>query len=70
MLPATPNSHPTTVSVDGPDVFPFLANGGEMGRLVRELDSSKTSLGPLNNWPQSLRTTLSIVLGAKLPMRL
>ncbi len=49
---------------------PFLTGGGEMGQLIRTLDWSQTSLGPVSTWPQSLRTTLSIMLNAKLPMGL
>lgn len=47
--------------------YPFLSVGGEMGRLTREKDWSKTSLGAVDRWPQSLRTTLSIVLRSKFP---
>jgi PAS domain S-box-containing protein len=46
----------------------FLSGGGEMGALTREKDWSKTSLGDPATWPQSLRTTLSIVLNSKFPM--
>lgn len=46
----------------------FLAGGGEMGALIRSKDWSKTSLGAPENWPQSLRTTLSIILNSKFPM--
>ena len=46
----------------------FLNGGGEMGKLTREKDWSKTSLGNADNWPQSLRTTLSIILNSKFPM--
>ena len=35
----------------------FLDGGGEMGKLIREKDWSKTSLGNADNWPQSLRTS-------------
>ena len=52
------------------DPLAFLQGGGEMGQLMRTLDWSKTSLGPAGYWPQSLRTTLSIMLTAKLPMGL
>lgn len=45
----------------------FLSKGGEMGRLIREKDWSKTSIGNPETWPQSLRTTLSIVLSSKFP---
>jgi hypothetical protein len=39
-----------------------------MGELTRKKDWSATSLGPSDSWPQSLRTTLSIVLNSRLPM--
>ena len=46
----------------------FLLGGGEMGGLIRSMDWSKTSLGPVNEWPQSLRTTISICLASDLPI--
>lgn len=46
----------------------FLANGGEMGKLTRALDWSKTAVGSVESWPQSLRTTLGILLNSKFPM--
>jgi len=46
----------------------FLMGGGEMGKLTREKDWSKTALGDPRSWPQSLRTTLSIILNSKFPM--
>jgi len=46
----------------------FLTGGGEMGELTRVKDWSKTSLGAPEFWPQSLRTTLSILLNSKFPM--
>jgi signal transduction histidine kinase/PAS domain-containing protein len=49
-------------------VYPFLQGGGEMGALTREFDWSKTSLGPPDLWPQSLRTTVSNLLRSKFPM--
>ena len=48
--------------------FSFIPDGGEMGRLIRELDWSKTAIGPVEKWPQSLRTTLSILINSKFPM--
>ena len=45
-----------------------FAGGGEMGHLMRSLDWSSTPLGPLENWPQSLRTTVSICLSSRFPM--
>jgi len=46
----------------------FLAGGGEMGALIRAKDWSKTSVGNPASWPQSLRTTLNILLNSKFPM--
>src|SRR5688572_20850607 len=46
----------------------FLEGGGELGELTRSFDWSKTSVGSPENWPQSLRTTISIVLNSKFPM--
>ena len=46
----------------------FLAEGGEMGALTRGFDWSKTSLGPPETWPQSLRVTVRLVLTSRHPM--
>ncbi|MEP6597478.1 MAG: ATP-binding protein [Ginsengibacter sp.] len=46
----------------------FLAGGGEMGELTRAKDWGKTPVGDPENWPQSLRTTLSILLNSGSPM--
>ena len=39
--------------------------GGEMGALVRGLDWSKTSLGPISAWPAHLKATISLMLPAQ-----
>jgi signal transduction histidine kinase len=49
------------------DVF---AGGGEMGALMRVTDWSKTRLGPVEQWPRSLKTMLGVVLGSRFPMLL
>src|SRR5262245_51510284 len=43
----------------------WLQGGGEMGARVRALDWSRTPLGPMGRWPQSLRTPLSMMLSSK-----
>jgi PAS domain S-box-containing protein len=43
----------------------WLQGGGEMGARVRALDWSNTPLGPVERWPQSLRSPLSIMLASK-----
>ena len=46
----------------------FLAGGGELGELTRQKDWSQTPLGSPDQWPQSLRTILSLLLHARNPM--
>lgn len=46
----------------------WLIGGGEMGDLVRAKDWSQTPLGPIESWPQSLRTALGILLNSRYPM--
>ena len=46
----------------------WVAGGGEMGKLVRSMDWSQTPLGPIDSWPQSLRTTVNICLASDLPI--
>jgi signal transduction histidine kinase len=48
--------------------LPFLAGGGEMGERTRAFDWSQTAVGPLANWPHSLRTAVGIVLNSRYPM--
>ncbi|BAY11418.1 ATP-binding protein [Calothrix sp. NIES-2098] len=47
------------------DVF---AGGSVMGELMRQHDWSKSILGPVENWPQSLKTSIRIILGSRYPM--
>jgi PAS domain S-box-containing protein len=41
---------------------------GELGALIRGLDWSKTSLGPIDEWPQSLKISLNLMLNSQHPM--
>lgn len=56
-LPATPT-----------DDLSWLTGGGEMGALIRSMDWSATPLGPLQDWPQSLRTSVSLCLSSTFPI--
>jgi len=49
----------------GDDLF---AHGGEMGALMRSLAWAETPLGPSEQWPQSLRTAVSICLHSRFPI--
>src|SRR5579863_8971921 len=55
---------------EGAPAADWLTGGGEMGKLVRSTDWSKTPLGPIESWPKSLRTMLGVVLGSRFPMLL
>lgn len=50
--------------------YSFLNGGGESAGLIASMDWLHSSLGSIECWPQSLRTTLSIVLHSKFPMLL
>ncbi|RBP44460.1 PAS domain S-box-containing protein [Roseimicrobium gellanilyticum] len=45
-----------------------LAGGGEMGARMREIDWSTSPLGPVEQWPQSLKTCVRILLTCRQPM--
>jgi PAS domain S-box-containing protein len=42
-----------------------FVGGGEMGARMRALDWASTPLGPVEGWPQSLRSAVSILLPSK-----
>jgi two-component sensor histidine kinase len=46
--------------------FPY--GGGENGALIRARDWSNTSLGPISEWPASLKTTVAILLCSPVPI--
>jgi signal transduction histidine kinase len=48
----------------------YLPPGGKMGELIRSKDWSGTPLGPIEKWPQSLQTALSICLHSQFPILL
>ncbi|MGB9990688.1 ATP-binding protein [Massilia sp. SM-13] len=51
-----------------PPTYSFLAAPGELGSLIAAHDWSATPLGPLDQWPQSLRTTVSLMLNSSHPI--
>lgn len=46
----------------------FLQGTGEMVTLMRQKDWSKSPIGSPETWPQSLKTTLSLLLRSRFPM--
>lgn len=55
-------SSPSDITID------FLSGGGEVGELIRQFDWSRTSLGPLADWPPGVVTAVSMVLGSPVAM--
>ena len=41
-----------------------FAGGGDMGARMRAFDWSKTILGAAEQWPQSLRVRIGVMLGS------
>ena len=46
----------------------FLAVGGAMGERMRAHDWSDSAIGSLHDWPQSLRTAISLMMASRFPM--
>src|ERR1041384_6397854 len=48
-----------------PSAADWVVGGGEMGSLIRAKHWADTPLGPIERWPQSLRSAVSILLPSK-----
>lgn len=48
--------------------YPFLEGGGEMGELTRVYDWSSTPVGPVDQWPQTLKAMVGVILHSEFPM--
>ncbi|HYP27575.1 MAG TPA: ATP-binding protein [Blastocatellia bacterium] len=51
-----------------PGVMDFMSGGGEMGARMRAFDWSASPLGPIRDWPQSLKTSVRIMLTSRQAM--
>jgi PAS domain S-box-containing protein len=51
-----------------PDPFSFLGHDGEVAKLIRGFDWAATPLGPVEDWPQSLKTATALVLQSPVPI--
>jgi PAS domain S-box-containing protein len=65
LLAAARGVSPAEESIDRAQT---IQGGGEMGELIRQYDWSSTTLGPVTQWPQSLKTSLRTVLHSRYPM--
>jgi PAS domain S-box-containing protein len=63
-------SDPGSISPAAADTisFGFLNCPGELPGLIRAFDWSKTSLGPIEAWPQSLKTITGFLLRSPVPL--
>lgn len=48
--------------------FPAFLAGSEMGERIRAFDWLQTPVGPIADWPRSLKTTARIMLSSRHPM--
>ncbi|WP_342165391.1 ATP-binding protein [Methylobacterium sp. SD21] len=63
--------HRAGIPSDAPAPVPdtgFMAGGGEMGALMRSMDWSQTTFGPVETWTQALRSAVSICLTTRFPV--
>ena len=63
--PSLPGRVPTPDPLSSASLF---TGGGEVGALMRDFDWASTPLGPVHQWPQSLRTVVRIVLTSRYAM--
>src|SRR5258708_2991962 len=64
MLVTTNTGKPETLA----DIPDFLRGGRAMAKTILAKDWSSTPLGPIESWPQSLRTTVSLCLASNFPI--
>lgn len=50
------------------DMTEWLIAKGETADRLRDFDWSSTPLGPLQSWPQSLRTSVNFMFAARQPV--
>ncbi len=55
-------------AVRRPSPGDWLPGSGHLGRLIREYDWTRTPLGAIEKWPQSLKTSVNLILNSQHPM--
>lgn len=53
---------------DGPTTFAFLRGGGSLARLIADHDWQTTSLGSIDSWSPTVKTSVSIALRSPVPI--
>jgi PAS domain S-box-containing protein len=46
----------------------FLIGGSRLARLIAEYNWNSTAIGPIERWPQSLKTVVSFIVGSQVPI--
>src|SRR5581483_450014 len=60
----------TTLPATSKDAEMWLANGGEMGRLIHDYDWAKSPIGPIESWSPALRMMVGFMLANRFPLLL
>jgi PAS domain S-box-containing protein len=47
---------------------PFLQGGGQLAQIIASFNWGVTPLGPIDGWPQSLKTTIALILRSPVPI--
>jgi PAS domain S-box-containing protein len=56
-------------SLEANEALPvFLSDGDEMSARIASFEWSRTGLGPLDQWPQNLKTMTGVMVRSRLPM--
>jgi hypothetical protein len=51
-----------------PEAVNFLKGASEMAGLIRAFDWAATPLGPIEAWPQSLKTATGLIVQSSVPI--
>ena len=66
---ADPDAAPVPVAPELDSPLPeWLTGSGRLGELIGRHDWSRTPLGPISGWPQSLKTSVNLILDSQHPM--
>lgn len=65
---AAPTAEPTPPSATSPSLPDWLKDSGALGQIIAHHDWSQTPLGPIGEWPQSLKTSVNLMLNSQHPM--
>ena len=64
------STYPRRSQLQKPDAEanPFLRGGGEVADIIATFDWTATTLGPLEDWPVSRKSTVGLILQSHVPI--